>query len=62
MDSIVTALIAALGKNASVSLAEVIALFEGNPVSIPIQPLTEQVSGKTLVVSLEANALQLQLK
>lgn len=53
--------LALLGKNATIELADVIALLEGTPVSIPVQPADIAVAGKTLVVSLQSNAVQLQL-
>lgn len=55
-------LLATLGKNINLELSDVIALVEGNPVSIPVQPFTTPVAGKVLTVSLQGNAVQLQLK
>lgn len=43
------------------TIADVIALLSGQPVEIPIQPFNSEVAGKTLTISLQANAVQVQL-
>lgn len=50
-----------VGGQVQIHLADLIALIEGQPIAIPVQPFTQQVAGKTLTVSLVSNAIQLQL-
>lgn len=50
-----------LGKNATIEVADVLSLLEGNPVSIPVDPFSQPVAGKTLTISLAANAVTLQI-
>jgi len=50
-----------VGKNANLGIADVIALLNGTPVSVPVQPANVSVAGKTLTVALQANAVQFQL-
>lgn len=50
-----------LFPNAKIALPDLIALLTGQPISIQVDPLNEQVAGKTLTASLVANAIQIQL-
>lgn len=49
------------GKNVNITIADLVALLSGNPISIQVDPFNQSVAGKTLTVSLVANAVQIQL-
>lgn len=51
-----------LAKNSTIEMADVLALLEGQQVSIPVQPAQIPVMGKNLVMALTTNALILQVK
>lgn len=51
-----------IGKNATLEVSDVLALIEGQQVSIPVQPASIPVLGKNLVMALTTNAIIVQIK
>lgn len=53
--------IAQLFPSAKVAIPDLLSFLAGNPITIQVDPLTQQLAGKNVTASLVANGIELQL-